>query len=49
MNAKYGTDYGPDFLDPAVNATVRVRPHAAFALLQRDFRGSPTRWSAAGT
>ena len=45
MNAKYDTDYGRDFLDPAVNATVRVRPHAAFALLQSDFAGSPTRGS----
>jgi general stress protein 26 len=43
-NAKYGTSYGADLLDPAVNATVRVEPETAFALLGRDFTGSPTRW-----
>jgi PPOX class probable F420-dependent enzyme len=43
-NAKYGVDYGIDFLDPAVNATVRVTPVWAFALNERDFTGSPTRW-----
>jgi PPOX class probable F420-dependent enzyme len=45
LNTKYDTAYGPDFLDPAVNATVRVAPTAAFALLQKDFSGSPTRWT----
>jgi len=45
LNAKYSTSYGLDFLDPAVNATIRVRPRSAFALLQRDFTGSPTRWT----
>jgi hypothetical protein len=44
MNAKYATDYTVDFLDPAVNATVRVRPRWAFGLVQDDFAGSPTRW-----
>jgi len=44
MNAKYSTDYTVDFLDPAVNATVRVRPRRAFGLLHDDFTGSPTRW-----
>lgn len=44
MNAKYSTDYTVDFLDPAVNATVRVRPCRAFGLLHDDFTGSPTRW-----
>jgi hypothetical protein len=44
-NAKYGVDYGIDFLDPAVNATVRIAPSWAFALRQDDFSGSPTRWS----
>lgn len=44
LNAKYEVDYPLDFLDPAVNATVRVRPHTAFALLHSDFAGSPTRW-----
>ena len=43
-NAKYETAYSLDFLDPAVNATIRVQPHRAFGLLQEDFTGSPTRW-----
>ena len=43
-NAKYATDYTMELLDPAVNATVRVRPRWAFGLLGRDFTGSPTRW-----
>lgn len=44
-NRKYSTDYPVDFLDPAVNATVRVRPRWAFGLSQGDFTGSPTRWT----
>jgi PPOX class probable F420-dependent enzyme len=44
MNAKYDTDYGPDFLDPAKNASVRVRPRWAFGVAEGDFGGSPTRW-----
>lgn len=44
LNVKYGTDYDLDFLDPAKNATVRVRPRWVFALDERDFTGSPTRW-----
>jgi len=43
-NAKYSTDYGPEFLDPAVNATFRVRPTWVFGLVEDDFGGSPTRW-----
>jgi PPOX class probable F420-dependent enzyme len=46
-NAKYAVDYGIDFLDPAVNATVRVTPTWAFALDEEDFTGSPTRWHLA--
>jgi len=44
-NAKYGTDYSVDFLDPAVNATFRVTPRWAFGLVEADFAGSPTRWA----
>ena len=44
MNAKYDTDYGIDFLDPAKNASVRVRPRWAFGVAEGDFGGSPTRW-----
>ncbi len=43
-NAKYGTDYSVDFLDPDVNATYRVTPVRAFGLVEADFAGSPTRW-----
>ena len=43
-NAKYATDYGLDFLDPAVNATFRVAPSWVFGLVEADFGGSPTRW-----
>jgi hypothetical protein len=45
LNAKYSTDYAIDFLDPAVNATIRLRPSWAFGLAEGDFTGSPTRWS----
>jgi PPOX class probable F420-dependent enzyme len=44
MNAKYATDYGVGFLDPAVNATIAVRPRRVFGLRSADFTGSPTRW-----
>lgn len=44
VNAKYGTDYGIELVDPATSATVRVRPKWAFGLDERDFAGSPTRW-----
>jgi hypothetical protein len=43
-NAKYSTDYSIELLDPAVNATIRVRPRWAFGLAEGDFTGSPTRW-----
>jgi PPOX class probable F420-dependent enzyme len=43
-NGKYSTDFGIEVLDPQVNATVRVMPRWAFALVESDFTGSPTRW-----
>jgi Pyridoxamine 5'-phosphate oxidase len=43
-NAKYGTDYGIELLDPAVSACFRLEPTWAFALREGDFTGSPTRW-----
>ncbi len=49
VNAKYATSYSVNFLDPAVQATVRVQPGWAFALAQRDFTGSPTRWEFPAT
>jgi pyridoxamine 5'-phosphate oxidase-like protein len=47
MNRKYGTDFTIDFLDPAKNASVRVRPRRAFGLKESEFEGSPTRWEFA--
>jgi PPOX class probable F420-dependent enzyme len=43
-NAKYGTDYGVEMLDPAANACFKVRPVWVFALDGADFTGSPTRF-----
>ena len=43
-NAKYGTDYPVDFLDPAVNATFRVTPVRVIGLVEADFTESPTKW-----
>jgi PPOX class probable F420-dependent enzyme len=45
MNAKYGTEMRVDFLDPARNATIRVRPQRVFGLRSGDFTGSPTKWA----
>ena len=45
FNAKYRTDYGMDFVEPAKNATIRVRPQWAFGVDADDFTGSPTRWA----
>jgi PPOX class probable F420-dependent enzyme len=45
MNAKYETSYGEDFLDPAANASMRLRPEKAFGLREKDFAGTPTRWT----
>jgi general stress protein 26 len=43
-NSKYSTDFGIDTLDPAVNASFRIRPRWVFGLKDGDFTGSPTRW-----
>jgi hypothetical protein len=45
VNDKYDAGLGPDFLDPAVNATFAVRPDTVIALTEDDFLGSPTRWT----
>lgn len=42
MNAKYATAYGADFL---ANASMRLRPEKAFGLREKDFTGTPTRWT----
>ena len=44
-NAKYGTDYGLEMLDPAANTCWAVSPRTVFALDSADFTGSPTRWT----
>jgi PPOX class probable F420-dependent enzyme len=44
-NAKYGTGYGMDMVDPASNSVFRLRPDWVFALNSRDFSGSPTRFT----
>lgn len=46
-NAKYGTDYQIDTLDPASNTCFMVRPTWVFGLDTADFTGSPTRWTPA--
>jgi hypothetical protein len=42
VNAKYGTEIPVEFF--VDNATMVLRPHRAFGLLESDFTGSPTRW-----
>jgi len=44
MNAKYQNGADLDFLSPAKNATIGVRPRRVFPMLHSDFNGSPTRW-----
>ncbi|MBV8949317.1 MAG: pyridoxamine 5'-phosphate oxidase family protein [Actinobacteria bacterium] len=46
-NAKYGTAYGMEMFDPAVNTTFRFRAEVVFGLDTSDFTGSPTRWTFA--
>jgi PPOX class probable F420-dependent enzyme len=45
MNTKYETSYGESFLDPAANASMRLRPEKVFGLREKDFTSSPTRWT----
>ncbi len=45
VNEKYRTEYTMELMDPAANATVRVRPRWVFGLRHGDFTGSPTRWT----
>jgi len=44
LNAKYNAAYALDFLEPSVNATVRLGPTWAFGLIEAEFTRSPTRW-----
>ncbi len=42
-NAKYGTGYGIEMVDPASNSVFGLYPDWVFALDSSDFTGSPTR------
>lgn len=44
LNEKYQSKIEVEFLDPKVNACYRVPPIVVFALDDKDFSGSPTRW-----
>jgi len=44
-NAKYGTSYGWEMVDPASNSVFALRPEWVFALDSGDFTGSPTRFT----
>jgi len=44
VEEKYDARLGPALVDPAVNATLAVRPDQVIALTVADFPGSPTRW-----
>jgi hypothetical protein len=43
-NAKYGTDYGLDMVDPSSSSVFAQTPKWMFALDSADFTGSPTRF-----
>lgn len=45
MNEKYSTAYDIAFLDPAANASMRLRPEKVIGLREKDFTGTPTRWT----
>ena len=44
-NAKYGTNYDMDLMDPASNSVFALLPESIFALDSTDFTGSPTRFT----
>jgi general stress protein 26 len=44
-NAKYGTAYGMDMVDPASNSVFALTPEWVFALDSSDFTGSPTKFT----
>ena len=43
-NAKYGTSYGLEILNPEENSAYRVRPKWVFGLRSEAFTETPTRW-----
>jgi PPOX class probable F420-dependent enzyme len=49
QNAKYGTSYGLDLVDPASNSVFALLPEWVFALDSSDFNGSPTRFAFSPT
>jgi PPOX class probable F420-dependent enzyme len=44
-NAKYGTAYGMEMVDPELNSVFALMPEWVFALDSSDFTGSPTRFT----
>jgi PPOX class probable F420-dependent enzyme len=44
-NAKYGTGYGLEMVDPASDSVYALLPEWVFALDASDFTGSPTRFT----
>jgi hypothetical protein len=44
-NAKYGTDFGLDMVDPASSNVFALAPDWVFAPDSNDFTGSPTRFT----
>jgi general stress protein 26 len=47
VNAKYGTSYGLEMVDPESQSVFAVAPEWAFALDSDDFSGSSTRFTFA--
>ena len=43
-NAKYGTGYGIEMIDPAINSVFALAPEWVLTLDSKDFTGSPTRF-----
>ena len=43
-NAKYGTSYGPEWIDPERISWFALTPRRVLGLDSADFVGSPTRW-----
>lgn len=46
FNDKYGSDVTVEFMDPDINATIRVTPRWVFGLIDAEFTETPTptRW-----
>ena len=46
-NSKYGTSYGPEWIDQERVSWFALAPERVFGLDSEDFAGSPTRWQFA--